>query len=277
VLDDFATNFRHSALAHSLLLSYFGSDRSTEAFVRTLLQPKLQNDDGGWPEWSIPPRASNITSSAYIAHFLHQFIDLHPRNEYRVLIEDAIGSTLGFLKRGQVGGLWPQENQETSIRFYPTLYLLILPVLLHSEGSHRSIIEDYPHLVRRLCRDGWIELSDRGKVYRTTVRYASNLYLNTFLDRSSVPLYLQMKSSVMSELEGNLPQLNTHEIFGLLLMIDNIRFDPHTGKQVDDLLLLKRASKALDWLSPLLHMMPLVGPSLYEYYAKIKMWRQKGG
>jgi hypothetical protein len=60
-------------------------------------------------------------------------------------------------------------------------------------------------------------------------------------------------------------------------MIDNIRFDPHTGKQVDDLLLLKRASKALDWLSPLLHMMPLVGPSLYEYYAKIKMWRQKGG
>jgi hypothetical protein len=259
------------------LLSYFGSDRSTKAFVRALLEPGLQNDDGGWPEWSIPPRASNITSSVYIAHFLHQFIDQQPADEYRVLIENAIGSTLTFLKEGQVRGLWPQENEEVSIRFYPTLYLLILPVLLHSEGSHRSIIEDYPHLVKRLSQDGWIELSDSTKVYRTTVRYASNLYLNTFLDKTSVPLYLQMKSKLMSELEGNLPQLNTHEIFGLLLMIDNIRFDPHAGRQIDDVLLLKRASKALDWLSPLLHMIPLVGNSLYEYYTKIRMRRQKDG
>jgi hypothetical protein len=270
-----AINLRHSALAHSLLLSYLGSDRSTKAFVRTLLEPRLQNDDGGWPEWSIPPRASNITSSVYIAHFLHQFIDQQPADDYKVLIENAISSTLTFLKGTQVEGLWPQENRETSIRFYPTLYLLILPVLLHSEGAHRSIIEDYPHLVNRLSQNGWIELGDSAKVYRTTVRYASNLYLNTFLDRNSVPLYLQMKSNVMSELEGNIPELNTHEIFGLFLMIDNIRFDPHTGKQIDEVLHLKGAGRALDWLSPLLHIIPLVGASLYEYYTKIKTSRQK--
>jgi len=272
-LNEAAINFRHSALAHSLLLSYFGSGRASKAFVKILLEQEIQNTDGGWPEWSIPPRASNIVSSVYIAHFLHQFIEKQPDDEYKIIIEQAIRDTLTFLKQKHVRGLWHQEDEEGSIRFYPTLYFLILPVLLHMEGPDSPIIRDYPLLVKRLSKDCWIMLSDSTKVYRTTVRYAANLYFNCFFDNSSVPMYQEMKAKLIPELEASLPELNTHEIFGLLLMIDNVRFDPKNRGSIDDILSLKKASEVLDWLAPLLLAIPVVGPSLFEYYTKIrKSW-----
>ena len=274
-VNEMAINYRHSALAHSILLSYFGSDVSTKAFVKTLLEQEIQNDDGGWPEWSIAPRVSNIISSIYITHFLHHFIDLQPDDEHKVIIERAICDALSFLKKHHTKGLWHQEDEQGSIRFYPTMYFLILPALLHAEGAQSSIIQDYPHLVKRLSRDGWMDLIDSTKVYRTTVRYVTNLYLNSFFDERSAILYKEMKAKLMSELEANLPELNTHEILGLLLMIDNVRFDPHSSRRIDTILSRKRAGEALDWLSPLLEMIPIAGPSLYEYYAKIKDFRRK--
>jgi len=160
-----------------------------------------------------------------MAHFLFLYRHRYPDDPWATVVDRLIVSTLDYLSCEHRDGLWHQADQQSTIRFYPTLYLLAYPVYLHYRGKGCTVIADYPDLVRRLSADGFIHLTDGTKVYRTTLRYTTNLFFNSFLSESASKTYVDYRRLVLQELCDHYAELNSHEIFGAYVMVDNMGED----------------------------------------------------
>lgn len=220
-------NYRHSAMAHALLTTASDAHDESQQFIRALYEMKPQTKCGGWPESSLQRERADIKASVYMAHFLFQYQRKYPHDACEAIVKRLLESTMGYLslEYGRHGWLEEEcpDDPDASKRFYPTLYLLAYPVYLHLQGKDCPVIAEYPGLMRFLSdRDHWIGLRDPRKVYRTTLRYVTNLYFNSFLSGENHDLYLQYREPILAELQAHYHELNTHEILGAYVMVDSV-------------------------------------------------------
>jgi hypothetical protein len=217
-----AINYRHSAIAHTLLTDISISNEPEKRFVHYLIDKDIQTSSGGWPEWNLQPDSPNIISSVYMAHFLFKFHNKYPEDSLNISIKNMILSTLDYLDNNHTDGFWHQKEKEATIRFYPTLYLLAFPIYLFYKGKNCKVIKDYPNLVKRLSEDNLIQLENRQKIFRTTLRYTINLYFHSFFSKNNRAFFEKYRDNILTDVTNHFSELNSHEIFGTCLLIDSI-------------------------------------------------------
>ena len=219
---DEAINYRHTAMAHSILIDSSESSEISSEVINKLITENVQSPQGGWPEWSLNKNSSNIIASVYMAHFLFKFQNKFPNAPLHKPIEDIIIDTLNYLDSNHINGFWKQANREATIRFYPTLYLLAYPIYLYYKGKNCKIISEYPKLVEQLSNNLFINLEEKKKIYRTTLRYVLNLYFHSYFSKDQRTLFEKYRDNLLSNIKPHLSELNSHEIFGACVLIDSL-------------------------------------------------------
>lgn len=214
-----AINCRHSALAHTILMDLSISNEQEKEFIKYLIHNDIQTPSGGWPESGLQPKDPSIISSVYMAHFLFKFINKYPEDSLNTSIEKLISKTLDYLNSKH---FWHQKEDEATIRFYPTLYLLAFPVYIFYEGKDCKVIKEYPNLVKRLSKDNLIQLKNEQKIFRTTLRYIFNLYFHSFFSKDNRVFFEKYRNTILKDITNHLSELNAHEIFGTCLLVDSI-------------------------------------------------------
>jgi len=217
-----AINYRHTAMAHSILLDSSESPDVSRELINKLIDERVQSPQGGWPEWSLNKGSNNIIASVYMAHFLFKFQNKYPNASLDKPIDDIIRDTLVYLNSNHINGFWKQGNRESTIRFYPTLYLLAFPIYLYYEGKNCKIISEYPKMVRQLSRDYYISLEEEKKVFRTTLRYVLNLYFHSYFSKDQRTLFENHRDRLLNGIVPHLSGLNSHELFGACVLIDSL-------------------------------------------------------
>jgi|GEM_PF-1673485 len=219
---DEAINYRHTAMAHSILLDSSESPEKSSELINKLVYEEVQSSQGGWPEWSLNKGSSNIIASVYMAHFLFKFQNKYPNASLDKPIDDMIRDTLRYLNSTHINGFWKQGNRESTIRFYPTLYLLAFPIYLHYEGKNSKIISEYPKVVRKLSKNFYISLEEEKKVFRTTLRYVLNLYFHSYFSQEQRTIFERYRDNLLEDIMPHLSELNSHEIFGACVLLDSL-------------------------------------------------------
>ncbi len=211
-------NFRHSAMAHAILIDLGVSNNREEDFIQYLLKEKIQLESGGWPESAYKIDNESIVSTVYMAHFLFKFLIKYPEHFLANEIKEAIRKTLRYLISIHKDGLWYLNDYDATLRFYPTLYILVFPVLLYFEGENCSIIKSYNSLIKENFKGDFINLRNKKKEFRASIRYLANLYFHKFFDKSAFKMLNHLKKPIFENLSQHYPELNSHEIFGLVLL-----------------------------------------------------------
>ncbi len=213
-------NFRHSAMAHTILTDLGVSNNKEKDFIRYLIEKKIQLNSGGWPESAYKLDNESIVSTVYMVHFLFKFLMKYPKYKLANEIEEVIKKTLKYLISSHKDGLWHLRDDDATLRFYPTLYLLAFPVLLYFEGENCSIIKSYPSLITEKFKGDFISLRNKSKEFRASIRYLANLYFHKPFDKSIFGILNRLKMPIIENLSPHYFELNSHEILGLFLLID---------------------------------------------------------